>query len=206
MIKRRHNFDRYLLDNITLHICCLNAIAIICQYAGINVYERLSLLPAQVLQGEWWRVITFIFVPDFGSLFFALLALYFYYLLGSGLEHHWGKGKYNLFLLVTILTTVTASLLTGFALTNSYIFSAIFLAFAYLYPNEIFYLFFFLPVKAKWLAWLNLIFLGINFLWGGWAGKIVVLSTLLPLGFFFYKDMMQRIKAYMRRKKYERRK
>lgn len=206
MIKRKPDFDKFFLDNITLHICCLNALAMICEYVGLGVYERLVFVPQLVFSGEIWRVFTFLFVPGYGNLFFALLFLYVYFTLGSALEHNWGKSKYNLYLLISALSIVAAGLITGYPLTNGYIFSSIFLAFAYLWPNEEFLLFFFLPVKAKWLAWLDLFGYAVSFLLGGLASKIVILAALLPMAIFFGKDIFLRIKAYIRRQRYGHRK
>ncbi len=54
-------------------------------------------------------------------------------------------------------------LCTGSA-SATYLDLSLFLAFATLYPNLQFLLFFIIPVKAKWLAWLDAALLAFNFI------------------------------------------
>src|SRR5689334_17453036 len=50
----------------------------------------LQLVPDRVLEGQVWRVVTFVAIPPLGlNLIFALLAWYFFYLMGTTLEAHW---------------------------------------------------------------------------------------------------------------------
>ena len=44
----------------------------------------------QVLHGQLWRLVTFIFVPDSLQPFNLILSLYFMYFIGSLLEREWG--------------------------------------------------------------------------------------------------------------------
>ena len=50
-----------------------------------------------LLHGEIWRIVTYIFVPGYSSPFALLIALYFYYWIGSTLEREWGTPKFTLF-------------------------------------------------------------------------------------------------------------
>ena len=51
------------------------------------IRDRLSFDTSAILQGQVWRIITFIFVPTGSSnIFFFVLTLYFYYFIGSALE------------------------------------------------------------------------------------------------------------------------
>lgn len=44
-----------------------------------------------ILQGQVWRLVTFIFVPASShNIFFFLVTLYFYYFIGNALENEWG--------------------------------------------------------------------------------------------------------------------
>ena len=45
-----------------------------------NIRSMLYLEPALVLQGQIWRLVTFVFVMNPGSIVFAVFAFYFYYI------------------------------------------------------------------------------------------------------------------------------
>ena len=119
----------------------------------------LCLVPDRLLKGELWRIITFIFVPNTGRLILLVIELYFYYLIGSTLERAWGTGKFTVYYLcgmaITVVYGILASLITGrsIALTGSYLSLSMFFVYATLWPDNQVLLFFFIPVKVKWLAW-----------------------------------------------------
>lgn len=69
----------------------------------------LSLNPKLVLEGQVWRIVTFMFVPQSLSLL-EILFFYFYYWIGNLLEREWGTARMNFFLLSGILLTVIYSL------------------------------------------------------------------------------------------------
>ena len=130
-------------------------------------YEAISFLTFN-LEGlkrfELWRLVTFIFVPNYSGAFGLLISLYFYYWIGSTLEQHWGTAKFNLYYLggvvLTVLGVTICSLITGLhgatiAGTN-YVNLSMFLAFAAMFPDVQVLLFFVIPVKMKWLAWLDI--------------------------------------------------
>ena len=86
-------------------------------------------------------------------LFFSF---YIFYMIGNSLEQHWGTFRFNLFVLCGYLLTVLMAFVSpGAIITNTYFLGSVFLAFATLFPNIEFRLFFVLPVKVKWLGWLT---------------------------------------------------
>ena len=116
-----------------------------------------------LLHGEVWRIVTFVFVPGYSSPLSLLISLYFYYWIGTTLERQWGTAKFNLYylsgMLLTVLGVVLASLITGnYYLTaagTGYVNLSMFFAFAFLFPDTTVLLFFILPIKMKWLAYLD---------------------------------------------------
>ncbi len=105
-----------------------------------------------ILHGQIWRLFTFVFIPETRDLLFLALALYFYYFIGNALEREWGSQKFTMFYAMGVVLNMVTGLFTGYA-SMTYINLSLFLAFATLYPDTRFLLFFFIPVKAKWLAW-----------------------------------------------------
>lgn len=125
--------------------------------------QLLSLLafsPAAILRGQIWRLLTFVFVPT-NSGIWLLISLYFYYFVGSVLEREWGAGRFTIFYLSGMLLTIVYGFIVYFAaglsmpLSTIYINYSLFFAFATLYPDNMVLLFFFIPIKMKWLAWLD---------------------------------------------------
>ena len=108
-----------------------------------------------ILHGQVWRVITFIFVPYTSrNLFLLLLTLYFYYFIGTALEREWGANKFTIFYFFGVILNILIGFLVGTA-SMYYVNMSMFFAFATLYPDLQFLLFFIIPVKAKWLAWID---------------------------------------------------
>ena len=98
----------------------------------------------RILAGEVWRVITFVFLPPSNSPIFILFALYFYWMIGAGLERQWGSFKFNVFYFAGVILNIVSGCITGYA-TNDYLNMTLFFAFAMLYPNFQILLFFFIP-------------------------------------------------------------
>lgn len=136
---------------------------------GVSLSGLLSFSPYYIFRGQIWRLITFVFVPMNGNMLFLLISLYFYYFIGSSLEREWGSTKFTVFYAMGVLLNVIVGLLlylpaagimgpaAGYLVTASmtYVNLSLFFAFATLYPDMQLLLFFILPVKVKWLAWID---------------------------------------------------
>lgn len=111
-------------------------------------------------QFQIWRLVTFVLVPEQGG-FFLLVSLYFYYWIGNTLENQWGAGKFTIYyisgMLFNILYGTLLWLFTGldYTVSTTYINLSMFFAFATLFPDTTVLLFFIIPIKMKWLAYLN---------------------------------------------------
>jgi len=115
-----------------------------------------------LLKGQVWRLVTFVFIPTDSNLLFEAISLYFYYFIGSTLEREWGAGKFTIFYLSGVFFTVVYGVIIGLLmppaemlLNISYIHLSMFFAFAALFPDTRILLFFFIPVKIKWLAYID---------------------------------------------------
>ncbi len=185
----------FAIPNITLYLVMGQAFFYIAAYTGRLDTSKMLLVPAFVLQGEWWRLLAFIFIPPSTSLVFVFFVLYFFYMMGTALEGHWGTFRYNLFLLAGYLITVAVSFLVpGSEATNIFIGASVFLAFAHLYPEFVIYIFFILPVKIKWLALLTWIGYAFSLLFGSWHTRLFVLASIGNYFLFFGKDIALRMR------------
>ena len=118
---------------------------------GYQLYSAIMLSRSALLRGQIWRIVTFVFAPPNSSPLFIIFALYFYYMIGTGLEARWGKVKFNLYYLIGMVAAVIACLITGYA-SNTYLNLSLFFAYAAMYPDVEVLLFMILPVKMKVLA------------------------------------------------------
>lgn len=145
--------------------------------------------------GQLWRVLSFLILPPAASPFFLLFSLYFFCLMGNGLESQWGASKFTLFYTVGALGTIIGSLFTGFA-TNQYLNLSLFLAFAAIYPNYTVMVFFILPVKVKYLALLDVLLYLYLFFQIGWPERVALLLSLANVLLFFSPDIFRHIRDY----------
>ncbi len=169
---------------------------------GFSLSEALAFDRAAIFSGEVWRVITFIFMPPSSGIFFMILALYFYWFIGSALEAQWGAFKFTFYIFIGMVLTALTGLLTGYA-TNLYITLSLFLAFAAVYPDYELMLFFVIPVKVKLLAYIDAVGLIALFVLGTWPSRICLLISLGNFLLFFTGDLINSIKAFIRRRKYK---
>lgn len=197
--KLERTLGRFAIPQLATLLVAGQAGAFILAMTKPEFVSALILIPERVLQGEVWRVVTFLFVPPSTSLIFIIFALLLLYTYGRALEEHWGEFRFNLFIFVGWAgTTGAAFLIPGAIATNIYLMGSIFFAFAYLYPNFELRLFFILPVKVKWLAGLTGLFYLYQLATGGWATKALVGAGVLNFFLFFGPDMVRRLRGAKR--------
>lgn len=185
---------RVVVVGMALVFCC----ELLFPQAMLEYYLYFS--PALIAQGQVWRIFTFIFLPPQSSLLFIVFALYFYYFIGNALENEWGSFRFTLYYLLGVVGTIIAGLLTGGA-TNSYLNLSLFFAFAALYPNMQVLLFFFIPIKIKWLAYLDAALFAYQFLLGSWQTRAAILASLLNFLIFFGPSVLRQIRDNLRYRK-----
>jgi hypothetical protein len=166
---------------------------------GMVDVSRLGLAMALVQAGEWWRVFTFVFEPPTTHWALVAFGLYCFFMLGGALEQEWGRARLNLYLLTGYLLTVLAAALTPSAWVDNYFAAgALFLAFAYLNPNYVFYLFMLVPVQVKYLALVAWIYFGYLFFTQGLPTKLMVLAATGNFLLFFAPSLWRDIKTGQR--------
>ena len=167
-------------------------------FAGYGTMDFLTLDAAAVLRGEIWRIVTYVLLPTDGGVF-LLIALMFYYWLGGSLERMWGSTKFTFYYvsgtLLTALGAVIAYLIDGFSIPISgavHVNMAMFFAYALSFPEHRVYVFFFIPVKMKWLAVLDGIYFAagvFNYAGAGlWGLALMPVIAILNFFIFFAPD------------------
>ena len=185
-----------VIGNVAVYVLML-----LTQANDANALSFLTFNLNALLHGEVWRLVTFVFVPAYSSPFALLISLYFYYWIGSTLERQWGTAKFNLYYisgaLLTVLGVVLASLITGnpylTAAGTGYVNLSMFFAFAFLFPDTTVLLFFILPVKMKWLAYLDGALFAFDIIKAigahNWAGVVLPIVALLNFAVFIWPEV-----------------
>lgn len=164
-------------------------------------YAFLTLDFGKVMQGQVWRLFTFILAPaslnGFFDILFFVITVHIYYLFGHSLENIWGAFRFNLYFIGGIVLTVLAELILFIATGQSvyhggmnYLYQSMFFAFCVLFPETPFMIYFVLPVKAKVLAVLDAILLVVNLFqymtMGAYAYCVAIIVSMLNFLLFFY--------------------
>lgn len=193
-------FRPYAVPNLTLVIIMGQVLAYILNQSNPQVLERMVLVPRLVMQGEVWRLGSFCFVPPITNLLFFFFAMMIFHMMGSALEKTWGTIRYNFFLISGYIATVSVAFVYPDQMaTNMFIGTSVFLAFAWLYPNYVFYIMFVLPVKVRWLALLTWIGLIYALIVGDMQTRLFVLAGVANFLLFFGPEIVQRMRSKGRR-------
>ena len=150
-----HHLGRWAVPYLTRGLVAMNAGAWLLNLASPGFTSILKLDPALVAQGEFWRLITFLFVPPSSAHpIFLLLFLWFLWSIGDALEETWGSFHLNLYMLIGVLAVILTAFLVPSAPVNPfYLHNSLFLAFATTLPDQ--KVFFFpipIPLSVRWVA------------------------------------------------------
>ena len=115
-------------------------------------------------------------------------------MIGTALENRWGARRFLIYYVIGALANVAgafiAHLLTGYGIgLNTYLYYSLFIAFAALYPDMQFMLFFCIPVKAKWLAAIDLLYFLIAIIAGPAQIRCAAIASLVNVALFFGEDI-----------------
>lgn len=164
----------------------------------------ISFNPGLILRGQVWRLVTFLFMPADSNPLWEILALYFYYFIGSNLERQWGTNRFTIYYLsgvalnlvfgfATYYVSLAAGLdpqlvngLVEYSMTSQYLNLSMFFAFASIWPDARVMVFFFIPAKMKWLAWLDAAFFAFGILANMAAFPFNLLPVIAILNFFLF--------------------
>lgn len=208
--KLERKFGKYAISNLAFYMIIAYGIGYVLSLPSLfgapGLLNFVTLNPYLICKGQIWRIVSWILVPPSRLSIFTLIMLYFYYSLGSTLERTWGVFRFNLYIFSGILFTLIGAFLlyfgysyltdwdpqtVGYLISNAfstyYINLSIFLAFAAVYPNLQVLLFFVIPVKMKYLAYIDVAMLAYSFFANsGLAPKVAIIMSLLNFIVFFF--------------------
>ena len=221
--KLEQKFGRYAIPNLGRYIgACYIIGSVINLVAPQLYYQYLSLNPYAILHGQIWRIVTFLFAPLMNmrsliGLLFIFFVIWFYCQICDTLENVWGSFRFNMYMLTGILGTILSSFIVYAAAPSPYIIMdtyyvqlALFLACATLFPDAMVLAWGILPLKMKWLAYIDVAFLLYNFVTAG-AGiyglcsRVAIVVSLLNFLLYFFagrNGMKYRPSQVKRKKKF----
>lgn len=202
----RRRFNRFCfrnrdkgIPNLMLYVTLGTAIVyLIRQIDPSNMlFYWLYFDPDLILHGQVWRLITFPLVHSSGGIFWTALMLLCYYSLGQAIENIWGTLRFNLFYFTGIVMMDVFCLIFGGYADAYYLNLSLLLAYATLFPDAQFTLFFIIPIKAWVLAVIDLIFLAEG-LFAPFPHNLFPIIAVANYFLFFGKDWLNLFPASWR--------
>jgi len=196
-----YNHPRLGIPNLMLMISIGNVIVLLLDiFSNYTFSMMLRFIPGAIFRGQIWRLVTFIFVPVNENLLWFVFSVLLYYSIGTSLERTWGTTKFTVYYLLGAAINIVSGLLTGLfgfgwmeTANMYYLNMSLFLAYATLYPDATFLIYFVIPVKAKWLAWLDGAFLALavvgNLLRLNIPMALMPVLAVLNYLLFFWSDL-----------------
>lgn len=162
MDKLQQKFGKYAVYNLQKYLIIAYCIGLVLDMLSVNLTGYLGFSMELILQGQIWRLVTWIFCASGGDLI-SLIFLYCVYNMAKSFEQMVGTFRMNVYLvggmilnlIGGILVYVVTFLLLGEGvdvyLTNYYVLFSIFMAVALCMPEGVVHLNFLFPVKMKWM-------------------------------------------------------
>lgn len=162
MDKLHKKFGKYAVYDLQKYLILAYSVGLVLSMLNVNVDQFFGFSMDAILQGQIWRLVTWLFCADGGSLI-SLLFLYCAYSMARSFEQMVGTFRMNVFLVGGILLNLLGALFVyglsliligegiSIRLTNYDMLFSIFMALALCMPEAQVYLYFLIPVKMKWM-------------------------------------------------------
>ncbi len=203
--KMERKFGKYAIRHLTNYLIGGYVIGYLlyfgATFTSLNVLEWVSLEPWYIIHNfHIWRLISWVLMPPRENIIFAIIMMIFYWQLGTQLEQTMGTFRYNCYIFGGILFTIIGAFLLygiyyavngvpvigiGTYFSTYYINMSIFLAFAVCYPDMEILLYFFIPIKMKWMAIVYAALIVFEFIQTDMGGRLAIGASLLNFFIFF---------------------
>src|SRR5476651_485219 len=94
-------------------VVTLNALVFVLVLLNKGFASYLALDIARIRAGAVWRLVPYILVPRMAYPLFVVIALWFLWFIGDGLERAWGPFRLTLYFLVGMIGTTVAAVLSN---------------------------------------------------------------------------------------------
>ena len=140
-------------------IISINFLIFILQYlSGMEdeLFTIFGIVPSKTF-GELmlWQPITYLFFH--GGIWHVLINMFVLWMFGSELEKFWGKKEFLRFFFITGIGSGLITILFSLSSTNPVVGASgaiygVLLAYGFMFPNRLVYLYFLIPIKVKYLV------------------------------------------------------
>lgn len=150
------------ISNLMLYLAVGNLVVWVFSILDADnlLYYMLRFDRAAVLRGQVWRLFTYVFTYLLDvtgwSLLVSIISLLCFFFIGRALEQYWGTLRFNCYYFMGLLLMDLCAMVIGCNATTYYLNLSLFLAIATITPDSRFLLFYIIPVKAKYLAWVDI--------------------------------------------------
>jgi hypothetical protein len=183
----RGPLGKLAIENLTYYVVGGMALVFMLWIVKHDTIAWLVFDPA-LAKKQPWRFVSFLFIPRSLSLFWGVFSILFFHFIGTSLEANWGAFKYNVYYLVGALGTIAAAYITGEAQGNFFLNESVLFAVATIAPNyEI--VFFFFPLKLKWVALIALAQIAYEAFTGDMSVRIAIGVSFANYLLFFAGDL-----------------
>lgn len=186
------------IPNLMRYLTIANVVFWILGTANSVLLSYLRFDAGLIMQGQIWRLITFmVYPPSMGLL--AFLVFYFYYWMGTALEQVWGTAQFNIYLLIGWALTVIYGFLVYFigglriSIDAQYLYLSMFFSYAALFPDQTVLLFFFIPIKMKYMAIIDAVYFLAAVITNPFPVNLLPVVAVLNFFIFFSGTLLQRI-------------
>lgn len=225
LTKLERKYGKFAIPNLTVILIVGFVVGYIIEIVQPNALYLINLNPAKIMQGQIYRLLTWVIMPPGGASLLIIITLMFYYSVGRSLENAWGDFRYTLYILSGILFTdigvvgtylvmrlagqgQAAAFFAEYSGTSTYyLCMSMFLAYAFMFPDMQVLLYFIIPIKVKWLGYLDIAYLILSVLsygmMGDYAGMVTVIMSVLNfiLFYFLMKGRTRVTPAHKKRKR-----
>lgn len=225
LTKLERKYGKFAIPNLTVILIVGFVVGYIIEIVQPDALYLINLNPAKIMQGQIYRLLTWVIMPPGGASLLIIITLMFYYSVGRSLENAWGDFRYTLYILSGILFTdigvvgtylvmrlagqgQAAAFFAEYSGTSTYyLCMSMFLAYAFMFPDMQVLLYFIIPIKVKWLGYLDIAYLILSVLsygmMGDYAGMVTVIMSVLNfiLFYFLMKGRTRVTPAHKKRKR-----
>ena len=180
------------IPNLMLYIALGSAVVYVMSQISGNyfLYYLLCFDRNLILQGQVWRLITYPLTYNAGNILLTAVALLCYYSLGRAMENIWGTLRFNLYYLSGVVMMDIYCMLFGGTADVVYLNMSLFLAYATLFPDAQFLLFFIIPIKAWIFALIDLVMVLVGLVSYPFPYNLFSVISLANYFLFFGKDVL----------------
>mgnify|MGYP002673047804 FL=1 len=210
LTKLERKYGKYAIPNLTLILISGFILGYLIEIFMPEGLQLLAMNPEKILHGQIYRLVTWVVIPPSSASILVIITLFFYFSIGRTLENSWGDFRYTVYILSGIIFTDIGMMgtylimhLMGqsqlldmyyqaglYGASTYYLCMSMFLAYAFMFPDMQVLLYFIIPIKVKWLGYLDIAYLLVMILQYGYmhyyTGMVTVIMSVLNFILFYF--------------------